>query len=45
MDHLTTEQLQKMLLKVSEKIIISEPLLTELDTIIGDGDHGFGMRT
>lgn len=45
MDHLTTEQLQKMLLKVSEKIIISEPLLMELDTIIGDGDHGFGMRT
>lgn len=45
MDHLTTAQLQTMLLKVSEKIIASEPLLTELDTIIGDGDHGFGMRT
>ena len=45
MDYLTTSQLQKMLLNVSEKIIASEPLLTELDTIIGDGDHGFGMRT
>lgn len=45
MDHLTCGQLQEMLLKVSEKIVASEPLLTELDTIIGDGDHGFGMRT
>lgn len=44
MDYLACGHLQEMLLKVSEKIIASEPLLTELDTIIGDGDHGFGMR-
>lgn len=44
MQILSVEQLRTALLNVSNKIINAEPLLTELDTIIGDGDHGIGMR-
>lgn len=32
-----------MLLACAEKIIESKPLLTEIDSRIGDGDHGIGM--
>lgn len=45
MQTITAEQLRIALLNVCDKIVKAEPLLTELDTIIGDGDHGFGMRT
>lgn len=44
MQTLSAEQLRTALLNVSNKIINAEPMLTELDTIIGDGDHGIGMR-
>lgn len=44
MQTITAEQLRIALLNVSDKIVKAEPLLTELDTIIGDGDHGIGMR-
>lgn len=37
-------ELQKALIRVSELIIEAEPVLTEIDSIIGDGDHGLGMK-
>ncbi|HBO39005.1 MAG TPA: dihydroxyacetone kinase subunit L [Pasteurellaceae bacterium] len=33
-----------LLLYTAEKMVESEPLLTELDLKIGDGDHGLGMQ-
>ena len=42
---LTTEQLRGALLKVCEVIAAGEPMLTEADAAIGDGDHGQGMKT
>lgn len=44
MDKLTTEQAKEMMCAVACKIIEQEPYLTEIDTIIGDGDHGTGMK-
>lgn len=44
MQEISVARLQSALLHVCDKIIDAEPMLTELDTIIGDGDHGFGMR-
>lgn len=41
---ITTDQVRKMLIYVSENIVESEPMLTEIDSKIGDGDHGTGMR-
>ncbi|MCW9710459.1 dihydroxyacetone kinase subunit L [Avibacterium sp. 21-586] len=35
---------REMLLYTAEKMIDSEPTLTELDLKIGDGDHGIGMQ-
>lgn len=37
-------QTQAMLLFVAEKMVESEPTLTALDQVIGDGDHGIGMK-
>lgn len=37
--------LNHMLIHVSKEIIQQEPYLSEIDTIIGDGDHGTGMKT
>lgn len=37
-------QLRKMMLFVAEKMVESEPALTALDQIVGDGDHGIGMK-
>ena len=45
MNTITTTQLQEALLHVCDVIIDAEGMLTELDTIIGDGDHGIGMKT
>ena len=42
---MTAGQLQEALLHVCDVIIDSEQMLTQLDTIIGDGDHGIGMKT
>lgn len=35
---------REMLLYTAEKMVSSEPMLTELDLKIGDGDHGLGMQ-
>lgn len=44
MEFVTVKQLQDALLHTCDLIIESEPMLTELDMTIGDGDHGVGMR-
>ena len=45
---LDTVLLRNMMIYVAEKLIGAEQLLSELDSVIGDGDHGFcianGMR-
>ena len=45
MRELTVEQFREALIHVADRIVAAEPRLTELDCIIGDGDHGFGMKT
>lgn len=40
---LTVEQTKEMSLLVAEKIIAAEPLLSQADRDLGDGDHGLGM--
>lgn len=44
MNVLSTEKLRIALVSVASEIIAAEPYLTEIDTIIGDGDHGSGMK-
>ncbi len=41
---ITTKQLRKWLLAYAMRIIENEAHLTELDTAIGDADHGVNMR-
>ena len=43
MKELDREDIKGMLLYVAEKIIENKDFLTELDSKIGDGDHGIGM--
>jgi dihydroxyacetone kinase phosphoprotein-dependent L subunit len=40
---LNEEEAKKMLAYTADRIIENKPLLTELDSHIGDGDHGIGM--
>lgn len=40
---MTIREVQDMFLYVSKKMIESEPILTEIDLKIGDGDHGVGI--
>ena len=40
---LNVADLKKMFLFTAQKIVDSEPYLTEIDSVIGDGDHGTGM--
>jgi len=40
---LNAADLKKMFLFTAQKIVDSEPYLTEIDSVIGDGDHGTGM--
>lgn len=40
---LTANQVKDMFLYVGEKVVDSKPLLTKIDSAIGDGDHGIGM--
>lgn len=40
---LNGEDAKNMLLYVADKIIVKKPYLTEVDSAIGDGDHGIGM--
>jgi len=41
---LSVNKLKEMILYVADQIIESRALLTELDSAIGDGDHGIGME-
>lgn len=43
LDVLTAEDARNMLLYIADKIIAAKPYLTEVDSAIGDGDHGIGM--
>ena len=43
MTHLNIRQTKEMLLAAANAIIASVPLLTEVDRVIGDGDHGVGI--
>jgi dihydroxyacetone kinase-like protein len=44
MDFITQKELKSALIHTCDLVIASEPMLTALDTLIGDGDHGTGMR-
>jgi dihydroxyacetone kinase-like protein len=41
---LTAEQTKEMFIYVGETVMDNKPLLTEVDSAIGDGDHGIGMH-
>jgi dihydroxyacetone kinase-like protein len=38
------DQVKAMLLLAAQRIIENEPLLTDADRALGDGDHGLGMK-
>ena len=40
---LNAEDTRNMLIYIANKIIANKPYLTEVDSAIGDGDHGIGM--
>src|SRR5262249_20340461 len=40
---LDSQQVKQMLLAIAERIIAAEPMLSEADRHLGDGDHGLGM--
>jgi dihydroxyacetone kinase phosphoprotein-dependent L subunit len=40
---LNEDNVRSMIIYVADKIIENRPLLTEIDSNIGDGDHGIGM--
>ncbi len=44
MNTLNAKQAREMLLLVADAIIEAKPMLTEVDSAIGDGDHGIGME-
>lgn len=44
MKNLDVELLKSMFIKASETVVEQEPYLTRIDTLIGDGDHGIGMK-
>ena len=41
---LTPNQVRLMMLKVADAIIVAEPMLSQADRDLGDGDHGLGMK-
>ena len=41
---LNAADLKKMFLFTAQKIVDSEPYLTEIDSVIGDGDHGLNIQ-
>lgn len=41
---LSTTEVRDMMIAVADKIIESEPILTDADRALGDGDHGLGMQ-
>lgn len=44
MEKMNSRQVREMLLACADRIIRNEPYLTKLDSAIGDGDHGIGMK-
>lgn len=44
MNSMNAEQIREMLLSVTDRVIRNEPYLTRIDSAIGDGDHGIGMK-
>lgn len=40
-----TPDLQTAMIAAADAIIAAEPELTRVDSVIGDGDHGIGMKT
>lgn len=44
MGQVGTEVLQEMFINAAKLIVEKEPYLTEIDSVIGDGDHGSGMK-
>lgn len=44
MKELNCGQVKELLLYVADQVIKSKDLLTEIDSQIGDGDHGIGME-
>lgn len=40
-----TRALRAMMIAAADAIIAGEPELTRIDQVIGDGDHGIGMKT
>ncbi|MCI8638364.1 MAG: dihydroxyacetone kinase subunit L [Coprococcus sp.] len=42
-ESLTAQDAKAMLLYIADKVIEKKPYLTEIDSAIGDGDHGIGM--
>lgn len=43
-ESLNSAEVRDMMLAVADKIIESEPILSEADRQLGDGDHGIGME-
>lgn len=41
---LTPAETKTMMLQVADAIIAAEPILTDADRALGDGDHGIGME-
>jgi phosphoenolpyruvate---glycerone phosphotransferase subunit DhaL len=41
---LSPAQVREMMLKVADAIIAAEPMLSQADRDLGDGDHGLGMK-
>ncbi|MGJ8655612.1 MAG: dihydroxyacetone kinase subunit DhaL [Akkermansiaceae bacterium] len=41
---LTVEEAREMLLLVADRVIEAEPILSQADRDLGDGDHGLGMK-
>ena len=44
MEQLGCCEIRQMLLACADRIIRNEPYLTRVDSAIGDGDHGIGMK-
>ena len=43
MEKLNVNQVKDMFIYIADRIVESKPYLTEVDSKIGDGDHGIGM--
>ena len=43
LSELSAEDARNMLIYIADKVIAQKPYLTEIDSAIGDGDHGIGM--